>query len=211
MTKTAYPSGLVASQVNGTITGQNNPVGKGSDNTTSYAEGALRTGYNAESYMIYGFDLSDIPDGATIVRVTCSARGFVSDARDERISVRQLQMFSGSVAKGTARTLSAVANAYSLDAGTWTLAELRNARIRAYAKRGTSNVSTSYTLGFYGATLTVVYDYNDKRYLVKTGASQWSEVSKVYEKTSSGMVERSLETVMTEIQNGKKMRYVGGY
>lgn len=197
------------SLVNGTITGQNNPVGKGSDNTTSYAEGALRTGYNAESYMIYGFDLSDIPDGATIVSVTCSARGFVSNNRDERISVRQLQMFSGNVAKGTARTISQVASSYSLDVGTWTVSELKNARIRVYAKRGTSNVSSNYTIRFYGATLTVVYDYNDKRYLIKTGASQWTEVSRVFEKTASGMVERSLETVMADIQNGKQMTYGG--
>lgn len=210
VTKTAYPSGVVASRVNGSITDQNNPVGNGSDNTT-YAQWYMRTGSSAETYVTYGFALSDIPDGATIVSVSCSAKAYISNTNSSRISTRQIQMFSGSTAKGTASTISTSTTAITMSVGTWTLAELQNARIRIYAKRGSSSTTTSYTMRFYGATLTVVYEYEDKRYLIKTGASQWSEVSKVYEKTSSGIVERSLEAIMTAIQNGKNMRYRGVY
>lgn len=210
VTKTAYPSGLVASQVTGSIQNQNNPVGKGSNNTT-YAQAYIRTGSSATSYLTYGFDLSDIPDNAVINSVSCSAKGYISTTGSNAIRTRQMQMFSGDTAKGTASTISNTASVITMSVGTWTVAELKNARIRIYAVRGTSSTSSSVYLRFYGATLTVVYEYNDKRYLIKTGASQWSEVSKVYEKTSSGMVERSLETVMTAIQDGKKMRYRGVY
>lgn len=210
VTKTAYPSGLVASQVNGSVTNQNNPVGNGSGNTT-YASCYLRTGSSAETYMTYGFDLSDIPDGATIVSVACTAKAYIGNTNSSRITSRQIQMFSGSTAKGTASNISTSTTAITMSVGTWTLAELRNARIRVYAKRGSSSTTTSYEMRIYGATLTVVYEYEDKRYLIKTGASKWTEVSKVYEKTSSGIVERSLEAVMTAIQNGKYMRYRGVY
>lgn len=210
VTKTAYPSGLVASLADGSITNQNNPVGKDSSNTT-YAQCYLRMGSSSDSYMTYGFDLSDIPDGATIVSVSCTAKAYISNTNSSRITTRQIQMFSGSTAKGTASTISTSTTAITMSVGTWTLAELRNARIRIYAKRGSSSTTTNYYLRFYGATLTVVYEYEDKRYLIKTGTSQWSEVSKVFEKTSSGIVERSLEAVMTAIQNGKNMRYRGVY
>lgn len=192
----------------GSIQNQNNPVGKGSNNTT-YAQAYIRTGTSATSYLTYGFDLSDIPDNAVINSVSCSAKGYISTTGSNAIRTRQMQMFSGDTAKGTASTISNTASVITMSVGTWTVAELKNARIRIYAVRGTSSTSSSVYLRFYGATLTVVYEYNDKRYLIKTGASQWSEVSKVYEKTSSGMVERNLETVMTAIQDGKKMRYAG--
>lgn len=41
--------------------------------------------------------------------------------------------------------------------GTWTLAELSDARIKIHMIRGTSNVDTNYYARFYGATLTIKY------------------------------------------------------
>lgn len=44
--------------------------------------------------------------------------------------------------------------------------ELQNARIRFYAKRGTSRTTSTYYIRFYGATLTVEYEDNSTTYTV---------------------------------------------
>ena len=158
-TLTAYPSSYDTSNhsyasVNSSYP-LSNPVGKGSDNTT-YAQWNLTTGFGAESYVFYKFDLSEIPEDATITSVSCTATAYISTTSSIRVTTREIQMYYGtSTAKGSASTISNSTSALTLTCGTWTRAELNDCRIRIYSKRGWSKTTTTYYNRMYGATLTV--------------------------------------------------------
>lgn len=132
-------------------------------NTTSsnYATIQLARGSEKETYIYLKFDTSSIPENAVIKRVSCSARCVINAAAsDTYVPIKQMQLFTGTTAKGSAVTMSAAANAYSLHftSDNWTRSELNDIRLRLYAKRGTSNVNTSYYFSFYGAALDIFYD-----------------------------------------------------
>lgn len=154
-TITLYPSAFISGQY-ASISGQTNPIGKGST-STSYATINLKTGSKAESWAYFGFDTSEIPADAEIVSVTCSEKCYISNTTSSRIGTRQIQMFTGTTAKGSATTVSTSTTAQNMTCGTWTRAELENCRIRMYAVRGTSYTTTTYYFRFYGATLTIKY------------------------------------------------------
>lgn len=128
-----------------------------SDNTT-YAQFNLTTGSGATTYFYYKFDLSSIPANAIIKSVTCTVKCSISSTNSSYITTRQIQLYSGSTAKGDAATVPNSTTAYSITPGTWTRAELQNARIRLYAVRGTSSTTNNRYFRFYGATLTVEYE-----------------------------------------------------
>lgn len=138
-------------------------------NSTTYAQVNLTTGAGAQTYVYFNFgDLSSIPSNATIQSVECDVKCLINQTNSSRIATRQVQMFSGTTAKGNAYTVPQnVSDAYSLVVGDWTRAELQNARVRIYAVRGSSNATTSYYFRFYGATLTVTYKYGGRTYVAK--------------------------------------------
>jgi hypothetical protein len=121
--------------------------------STSYARFGIPKP-NGEAYVYFKFDTSSIPDGAEIVSVSCNAKAAAS-GNSTTTPVKQIQMATGTTLKGTATTISSSATERTLDVGEWTLAELRDARVRPYAKTG--NTTSNYNLDFYGATLTITY------------------------------------------------------
>lgn len=129
------------------------------DSTTYSQLGLTRGSEGAITYAYYKFDTSAIPANATIDSVSCTAKySSPSTTNSNNIRVRQIQMFSGTTAKGDANSINNTgATAYSLSVGTWTRQELSDTRIRLYAERGSRNVSSSYAFRFYGATLTITY------------------------------------------------------
>ena len=121
--------------------------------STTYARFAIPKPYG-EAYVYYKFDTSSIPDGAEIVSVSCTAKANAS-GNSTTTPIKQIQMATGTTLKGSATTISSTASEKTLTVGDWTLAELRDARVRPYAKTG--NTTATYNLDFYGATLTVTY------------------------------------------------------
>lgn len=129
--------------------------GYGNSTSTTYARFGIPKPYG-EAYVYYKFDTSSIPDGAEIVSVACTAKAIAS-GNSTTTPVKQIQMATGTTLKGSPSTIPASASnaERTLDVGDWTLAELRDIRIRPYAKTG--NTTSNYNLDFYGATLTVTY------------------------------------------------------
>jgi hypothetical protein len=129
----------------------------GSSNTT-YAQINLTTGSGAETYIYYTFDVPNIPDNAVICEVACTVKAMISNQQTTRISSRTVQLYSGTVAKGSSIDLTNKPDTLlSLSSGDWTKDELSNIRLKLYAKRGSSATSTSYYIRFNGATLTIKY------------------------------------------------------
>lgn len=161
-TVTLYPSSYnstdyaYASVVSGYAL--SNPIGKGST-STSMCRVNLKTGSSEVSYLYYNFDCSSIPSNATIESVTCKAKVYINQTNSNRVQTRQVQLFSGSTAKGSAATMSTSTTALNITAGTWTRTELNNCRLRLYAVRGTNSTTTTYYMGLYGADLTITYSY----------------------------------------------------
>ena len=122
----------------------------------NYATISATRGSNAESWLYYLFDTSSIPAGATILEVSCTCK-CSTNGNNTALPTREIQMSSGTTLKGSASNLNSGTTIKNMTIGTWTLAELRDARIKIHMIRGTSNVDTNYYARFYGATLTIKY------------------------------------------------------
>lgn len=162
-TLTAIPVSLnTGSSSYASVTNPNNGLTDAS--STTYAQFNLTTGSQATTTVIYQFDCSSIPNGATINSVTCQAKCSISNTTSNNVATRRAQLYSGNTAKGTAYTVANSTTAFSITAGTWTRAELENVRIRLYGVRGTRNTTSNYYFRFYGATLSVSYTFQGVAY-----------------------------------------------
>lgn len=121
--------------------------------SSSYAQ-LTNAGSYAECYIFYKFDTSQIPNGATILSVECSVKA-LANGNSTTTPQKKIQLFTGTTAKGSASNMTSSLNTIALDAGDWTLAELRDIRVRAYTKAGST--TSRYYIRFYGATLTIKY------------------------------------------------------
>lgn len=163
-TITAHPTGVASDHAYASVSNTTN--GYADSSNTTYATINLTTGSGATTYIYFTFDFSGIPNGATIDSVSCSAKAYINTTNSSRITTRQIQLYSGTTAKGSASTISNSASAFTMTTGTWTRDELQNARIRLYAVRGTSNTTSGYYFRFYGATFTVNYSIDGTAYTV---------------------------------------------
>lgn len=161
-TITLYPSSYVSddkqyASFNGVANGY------GNTSSTSYAQMNLTTGAGAESWFYYKFDTSSIPADAIINSVSCSSKNYISSTDSSIATPRQWQLFSGTTPKGSSQGLRASVGVNSVGSGgEWTREELQDCRLRLYAKRGDTSTSTTVSIRFYGANLTITYSvYED--------------------------------------------------
>lgn len=134
-----------------------NAYDSGDDN--DYASINLTRGNNAETYIYFKFDLSSIPDDATIEEITLTAKAKVTTTAGTRLGTRVLQVCRGTTAVGTATAnMTTGERTYTLDVGSgWTGANIKDLTIKVNVFRGTQATSNSYYCYFYGATLTIKY------------------------------------------------------
>ena len=163
-TITAHPTNVASDHAYASVSSTTN--GYTDSSSTTYATINLTTGSGATTYIYFTFDFSDIPAGATIDSVSCSAKAYINTTNSSRITTRQIQLYSGTTAKGSASTISNSTTAFSMTTGSWTRNELQNARIRLYGVRGTSNTTSTYYFRFYGATFTVNYSIDGIAYTI---------------------------------------------
>lgn len=206
-TKTLYPGAYDsgASSVQ-SVTNATNPVGKGSTNTT-YATINLVTGSRATTTIYWPFDLSAIPSGAEIDSVSCKVKASVSSTSG--VSSASVQLYSGSTSKGSSTSiLSTSTSAKTLSVGTWTRSELQNCRLCLKAQRGTSSTSTTRSLLFYGADLTVTYTYKNEKFMLKLSGA-YNDVARTFKKVSGIWVEQT--DLANVIEDGVRYQNGGEY
>lgn len=124
--------------------------------STSYAQINYTRGSMAETYVYFKFDTSSIPAGATIEEVSCVVK-CMTNGNSTILPTREVQMFTGTTAKGNASSMPTSAGTRTFSGIAWTLEELRDARVKVHAVRGTAQVNTNYYCRIYGATLTIKY------------------------------------------------------
>lgn len=198
-TNTFYPGAYDQSKSStSSITNATNPVGKGSSNT-SYAS---ISAHRSSVYAFWPFDVSVIPSSATIDSVVCKAKAKITSTSK---CSGNLQLYSGTTAKGSSTSLTTSATAKNLTCGTWTRDELGSICLRTYIYA--NSPSTDY-LYFYGADLTVTYTYNSQKFMLKLGGS-WDGSSNVYKKVDGIWVEKT--ELSGVIEDGVRYRNGGQY
>lgn len=162
-----------------------------STESTDRATFALKTG-DALTYIYLTFDLSSIPADAIINSVSCNVKAYIDNANAARIAQKQVQLFSGTEAKGTATTIPTSASIVSLDTGTWTREELDNLTLRFYAARGYTGTNNNYYIYIYGADLTIEYTSGGVTQTLKIKSNgNWTDISKVYKKENGSWIEQT--------------------
>ena len=121
------------------------------ENSTTYANPRLGAKNFANSWY-FGFDTSTIPQGATILSVSCNAKAELTGTSS--VSPRTIGLYSGTTLKGTTQNLTTSEKVFTFSGETWTLSELSDVRVTVYATRSGNSAPWLY---FYGATLTVTY------------------------------------------------------
>lgn len=127
----------------------------------SYSGIALTRNSNAETYVYLTFDISSIPTNVTIKSITANVKIYGSSTVQSRTQKREIQLYSGTTAKGTAQSFSCNGGAsiFSIDnGGSWTRSELDNLRLRVYAQRNTSSPTTNVIMYLMGADITIEYE-----------------------------------------------------
>ncbi len=142
----------------------------GSDWTTNYATVSVSS--TTAGYIYFTFSISDIPSNATITSVTCSVRERAN--QNNRVSNASIQLYNNTTAKGsaTSTSLTTTATVYNItnaNAGTWTISDLSNIRLRINGQRASSNSSGS--IRFYGATLSITYSIQGTEYEINASSS----------------------------------------
>ena len=106
---TSYDSDYSAYSVSGLDQGETD------SSSTNYATINLTRNSGAITQIFYNFNLN-IPTSATITSVSCTAKCYISTTNSSRITTRQIQLFSGSTAKGTAYTVANSTTAFTISA-----------------------------------------------------------------------------------------------
>lgn len=194
---TLTPSGYSSANSSYSSISSSYPVTNGytDASSTSYAYITCNTGSRATTYISYTFDVSDVPNNATIDSITCSAKARVSSTN--YISTAVLQLYSNTTAKGSSTSArTTTATAYTLTPGSWTRAELDNIQVRYTGTRGTSSTTRAAYLYFYGATLTINYSVSGTQYtLTAVSEVDGVSVSPLAENVMNG--EDQVFTIMT--------------
>lgn len=115
-TITAHPTGVASDHAYASVSNTTNGYTESSN--TTYATINLTTGSGATTYIYFTFDFSGIPNGATINSVSCSAKAYINTTNSSRITTRQIQLYSGTTAKGSASTISNSTSAFTMTPGT---------------------------------------------------------------------------------------------
>ena len=160
-TVTSYPTEY---ETSGTINGTHyrNAIGNGSDTSAVSGNDYSNGGSSSKAYIYYSFDFAAIPDNATIDSVECTVKGH---AENKSRSTCNVQLYVGtSTAKGSAsKFTSTSAQTLTLTTGSWTVAEVKDMRLR-------------FEIGYYGglingATVEVTYSWNSTKWHITVSNS----------------------------------------
>lgn len=182
-----------------------NPTYGYADSTsTDYARVNLTRGQSAQTHVYWEFSLPTIPTDATIDSITCNYKARVSSSSTSYIAQATIQLYSGTTAKGSSKSIrttsTAASSLSSTEIGTWTPAEINaGMRLRTWAQRGGSRTTSNYYIYFYGADIEITYTEasGDKVYIKSNGS--WVEVAHAYKKVNGAWVEQTdLSTLFSE-------------
>ena len=151
----------------GNLTNPNN--GLNSTSNTSYAQ--LKGGTRNTYYAYYWFDCSNIPNAANIISVSCSIKAYRSSSSANMYA----QLRANETLKGSSTTITSTTSGgtiLNLTCGDWTYDELLAINLQLTA-------ASNANLYFYGANLTITYEYNEVYYIVTCTSNSQTVTSSI--------------------------------
>jgi len=125
---------------------------------------------NSTGYAIYSFNVSSIPNDATIVNVSCKVNGHLENGSIQSNRFCRVQLYANTTAKGTVQNFPSTSNTTMEleDVGTWTRSEVENIKLRM-------------EVGYYGGlvcgiSLTIEYEVDKIRYYYTTTVYEETEI-----------------------------------
>ncbi len=181
-----------------------NAIGKGTDSTT-YAQWYMVTGGAALTRVFYAFDLSEIPENATITSVICKAKCQCENSSSFRGGNNGIYLYCGSTQKTKTDGVQAFGTTESVvevPETTWTRDELNSLKLLIFGSRGYLSTNTSYWMRLYGADLTVTYEIPSSPILYVKNNGIFVACANVYKKIDNVWVEQTdLNSVFDENSN----------
>lgn len=172
----AYPADYTVSKMNSSHSALGDCIGVSAQDGSS-TDNVYSSGNNTTGTADYTFDLSAVPENATIDSLALEVKAHEENSSRSTCTLR---VYHGSTARGSQVTVSGTSNViYEVPCGDWTREELSSFVLRL-------------SLGYYGgliagATLTVNYSYPNPSFDVNlTGtANDWSiSGNDIYKKTN---------------------------
>lgn len=166
----------------------------------------------ATGTVIFSFDFSDIPAGASVNSVEVRCYGARESSTVDSTHMAQIALYSGTTQKGSSQNFTSTSNSIVTlpDVGSWTRDELQNAKLHftvAYYGGRIYGVTweVEYEVDGYVYTITnitadhaiVVRAEGGPELYVKSGTS-WVKVGKAYRKVSGSWVEVDLSSAFSE-------------
>lgn len=120
-------------------------------------------------YFYYTFDDPEIPNNATITAVTIRATGRLSSTSSN--NAMTALAYAGTTSKGSATSFTTTSSSTkTLNAGSWTAAQLSDIRLRLSTYHTSSTVSGRYAR-FYGADVTINYSISTTAYTIAASSN----------------------------------------
>lgn len=160
----------------------------------------------ATGWINYEFDFSEIPASATINSVSVKVYGAREDSSIDSTHVARFQCYSGTTAKGTRQDFTSTQNSAVTvsDVGTWTAAELHDARLRfelGYYGGRMLGITWTVTYSVSGYVYTITAIATDHTIVVTSGGAtdtiyfknsgSWVSATKVYKKINGTWVQQT--------------------
>lgn len=187
------------------------PEGYTAESPHTYSSNIYASSDGSTAYAMYSFDFSDIPSNATIASVEVKCCGRRENANTGSNYIARIGLYSGTTLKSTEQEFTSTSQQVITisSPGTWTRAELQNAKLRFtvgyYGGRlygitwnVTYTVPSSggdyywtYTVSSIAVDHVVVVSAKDttKIYFKVNGA--WTEAAKAYKKVNGAWVEQT--------------------
>lgn len=167
-TKTLMPSGYDSTKSSYSSITSSYPITNAYTDTssTTYAQVQCTNGSRVASYISLTFDVSGIPDMATITSVTCKAKASVSSTTYLQNATIQIYRNTSTIDSAVNfRATSATTRTISTNTS-WTRSTLDDLTLRFTATRTNKNTTTACYMRIYGAELTITYEYEDTKYTI---------------------------------------------
>ena len=180
----------------------------------SYAQ--IWMGSRTSASAVFNFNTEDFPVDGIVNSISCIVRN--RTGTNGNITTKTMQLYSGTTPKGSVSQIPTSDQNTTMDVGSWTMAELREAKLRI---NGYVNSTTRYYSSLRGANLTVNYEnphsfftyelegLNGDHTIIIQGTSgtlqlklkvngSWILIQKAYKKAGNSWVEQSnLATLFT--------------
>lgn len=179
------------------------------ENAETYARFYMVNGGGASTKVLYGFDLSAIPDNAEIGSVSAKIKGRMQNGsilRGGNNTVALCENDTNVIRSESTTVFGTSASVAKLQTVDFTRERLNNLRVKFHGSRGYIGTSTSYYMDFFGCSVTVEFTVPEQPgeyFMLKVGGA-WVKGAAIYKKIGGVWVQQT--DISAAFDSGVKYR-----